>query len=82
MAKSIMSPCAWANVDMASGLLRNAEVAMGMMSEAAAFTYADAADSGRAQERIIILLQSIRSYVQESRSILDDVVTHLQLEGV
>lgn len=59
-----------AAVDAADSSLYCAEVAIEMLGEAAVFSYNDARDAGQAQDRIQVLLASIRGNVKDARAIL------------
>ena len=71
MAETIID---WADLEQGDGLLHCAQIALDLANEANAFDPNNADESRRAQERFIVLLNSVQGYVREVRDILETAV--------
>jgi len=70
MAEENFTVPTWVALDLADGDLNNAEIALDMMGEAACFRFANADEAGRAQERIVVLMNAIRGNIRGARRVL------------
>lgn len=68
-------------LDTSDGMLHCAEIAVDMLGEAALFSYLDPDEAERAQGRICVLVESIRTYVKDARAILVREVGGDQCDG-
>lgn len=70
----------WLEVDIATGDLNAAEILLGIAHEECQWQYSDAEQSGRAQERLCVLLSAIGNKVAGARGKLDAVVDVMRAE--